>query len=424
MSNKIIKNRKISSSRKTFSKKITEIIGNFSTKKYKFNDEYQRQPDAWSQKNKSMLVDSVINDYYIPPILIANGGEIVDGRQRITTLLNFIDNKFKWSDNENQKLSFKDLSYKNQEIIRNHKLVFNNMGDKLSSEKIKNTFIRINENSIKLNTSEFILAKIKSENRKMLSNIANSKYIEYISNIKKKRKRFYNEYLIMTAIVSVEQKKGNVRNNICKYFSTSININEIEKKTLDVLKLMYSILGNDTAPAKSFKIFFYSVFAAFWENIKNKNIYNEDNNKQNIKNEIVNSIPKFSELQIGGGNKYDSWKQYDERSKIVKEILKNYNNVDKKRSVSRDNKLKLWNQNNKKCVNPQNNPDCKVDFHDINEVEVDHILPYTKGGLTVNSNLQLLCQSCNRKKGSKNINNYDIKRKKNIFTKLFKKNIN
>ena len=43
---------------------------------------------------------------------------------------------------------------------------------------------------------------------------------------------------------------------------------------------------------------------------------------------------------------------------------------------------------------------CQVCFKYVpdNEVEFDHIIPYSKGGPTTVDNIRLLCRSCNREK--------------------------
>lgn len=43
---------------------------------------------------------------------------------------------------------------------------------------------------------------------------------------------------------------------------------------------------------------------------------------------------------------------------------------------------------------------CKVDLTETS-IHLDHIVPLSKGGLNIDSNIQLLCSSCNCKKGSK-----------------------
>ncbi len=50
--------------------------------------------------------------------------------------------------------------------------------------------------------------------------------------------------------------------------------------------------------------------------------------------------------------------------------------------------------NNKKC----NKKDKKFD---LTEMEADHITPWSEGGKTIQSNCQLLCKDCNRRKSSK-----------------------
>jgi 5-methylcytosine-specific restriction endonuclease McrA len=45
-------------------------------------------------------------------------------------------------------------------------------------------------------------------------------------------------------------------------------------------------------------------------------------------------------------------------------------------------------------------PRCKNHFT-IDEIEDDHIRPWSEGGKTLPENLQMLCKDCNRRKGKK-----------------------
>ncbi len=45
-------------------------------------------------------------------------------------------------------------------------------------------------------------------------------------------------------------------------------------------------------------------------------------------------------------------------------------------------------------------PICGEEFR-LSQMEADHILPWSKGGKTVEENCQMLCRKCNREKASK-----------------------
>lgn len=40
-------------------------------------------------------------------------------------------------------------------------------------------------------------------------------------------------------------------------------------------------------------------------------------------------------------------------------------------------------------------------WFDFNAMEGDHVIPFSKGGQTETSNLQMLCRTCNRSKGNR-----------------------
>lgn len=67
------------------------------------------------------------------------------------------------------------------------------------------------------------------------------------------------------------------------------------------------------------------------------------------------------------------------------------------RNVTSALKLKVLKRDKFKCVSCQKTPatDSNVELH------VDHIIPFSKGGLDKLSNLQVLCKDCNNKKWNK-----------------------
>ena len=98
------------------------------------------------------------------------------------------------------------------------------------------------------------------------------------------------------------------------------------------------------------------------------------------------------------GEAYSKW--YKENKlpddiKLKKEIeeldreIKNLDEDDHRvRSVTQDVKDKVWNRDGGICVQCGNNEN----------LEFDHIIPFSKGGSNTYRNIQLLCQTCNREK--------------------------
>jgi hypothetical protein len=63
-------------------------------------------------------------------------------------------------------------------------------------------------------------------------------------------------------------------------------------------------------------------------------------------------------------------------------------------------RAKIKERDNYTCCN------CSLSIEDEKNLllEIDHIIPISKGGLTLENNLQTLCWRCNRAKGSKIVN--------------------
>lgn len=74
----------------------------------------------------------------------------------------------------------------------------------------------------------------------------------------------------------------------------------------------------------------------------------------------------------------------------IPKYISNLNPESNSRSISQNVKDLVWNRDGGRCVQCSSN--LKLEF--------DHIIPFSKGGSNTYRNIQLLCETCNRKKSN------------------------
>lgn len=143
---------------------ISEFYENDKAGKYEYNAIYQREK-VWSEEKKSFLMDSILKNYPIPPVFFRmkidqdtgiTKYDVIDGKQRLTTIREFIDGKIflpddfgddKIGNSELNGASFSDLDqhekYKKQFWRYRIPIIFIETDD---TELIKNVFDRLNRN--------------------------------------------------------------------------------------------------------------------------------------------------------------------------------------------------------------------------------------------------------------------------------------
>lgn len=145
---------------------ISEFYENDTAGKYDYNTVYQRDK-VWSEEKKSFLIDSILKNYPIPPIFLRmkidpetglTKYEVIDGKQRLTTIIDFIEGRVCLPDDfGDDKIgnslingaSFADLSkpendkYKKQFWRYRIPVIFIETED---NELVKNVFDRLNRN--------------------------------------------------------------------------------------------------------------------------------------------------------------------------------------------------------------------------------------------------------------------------------------
>ena len=82
---------------------IAEIIDWLKKRELVINNDYQRGGALWPTPAKSYFIDTILKDFPFPKVYFHEHidretkrprREIVDGQQRLTTLVNFVSNKF------------------------------------------------------------------------------------------------------------------------------------------------------------------------------------------------------------------------------------------------------------------------------------------------------------------------------------------
>ena len=133
------------------------------------NPPYQRR-SVWSPRDRRFFVDTILNNHPAPPIFLhktldENGRptyHVVDGKQRLQTVIDFTENKIRvpddFSDISLQKKRWKDLARESKDNFWNYVLIVEMLPD-VSDAAIRNTFERINRNSRKLTAQELRHAK-------------------------------------------------------------------------------------------------------------------------------------------------------------------------------------------------------------------------------------------------------------------------
>jgi len=123
------------------------------------------QPDfqrrlVWNKKHKEKFIDTILKGLPVPEIYIAQSGidletiatqhVVVDGQQRLRTIVQYIENS---SDFGHLVPKYKDLPKEQQREFLSYDMVVRNLGD-LDSDTIRDVFKRINSTQFSLNQIE------------------------------------------------------------------------------------------------------------------------------------------------------------------------------------------------------------------------------------------------------------------------------
>lgn len=180
---------------KTYSSKIY-CINDF--KEWYDRDElilspYFQRRTVWSEKAKSYLIDTIIRGLPIPKIFMRQKlndktfksvREIVDGQQRLNTILNFLKDGFTLMKSHNPEYAnkyFSDLPESIRKNILHYEIATDVLADP-KDEKIIDMFARLNTYNVTLNKQELLNATYFGSFKKTVFELAQEFYNFWLEN--------------------------------------------------------------------------------------------------------------------------------------------------------------------------------------------------------------------------------------------------
>jgi hypothetical protein len=173
---------------------IADIKRLLENKEIIIQPKYQRRRTAWPNTAKSGLIDTIVYNYPIQPIYLREfltetrerKKEIIDGQQRISTIIEFINGNFELSknfqDGEYKGYKFSDLPFETQQSILNYELSFISVRDADESDIIS-IFSRINSYTLPLNPQEKRNAEYTGQFKDLVYKLS-ANYISFWSQYK------------------------------------------------------------------------------------------------------------------------------------------------------------------------------------------------------------------------------------------------
>lgn len=153
------------------------------------NPGFQRRQVWKDNKRKSLLIESLMLRIPIPVFYVYEDNDtiwhVVDGLQRMSTIYDFIDGKFKLSGLQYLKnskgLKFENLEQKYKNRINSTTLTINVIDSTTPTQVKYDIFRRINTGGVPLNAQEIRNSTAKKSVRELLKNMANSKELRRIT---------------------------------------------------------------------------------------------------------------------------------------------------------------------------------------------------------------------------------------------------
>jgi hypothetical protein len=148
---------------------------------------WQRKPGVWTLNYKRYFIDSILRNYPFPTILLnartSEDGttiyEVVDGKQRLTTIFEFMNDEFttsaEYSDDLGAPQFFSDMPSEAKKAFYEYQVTVEVISHG-SLEQLREAFDRLNRNVARLNSQELRHARFSGRFIQLMEGLADDEF--------------------------------------------------------------------------------------------------------------------------------------------------------------------------------------------------------------------------------------------------------
>ncbi|WP_341479395.1 DUF262 domain-containing protein [Clostridium gasigenes] len=301
---------------------------------------FQRNP-VWNDKAKSYLIDSILRGLPVPQIFIRQiidihtrktNREVIDGQQRLRTIIEYVDGKFPVMKSHNEKfggLKFSELDEEAQEEFLEYELPVEVIKCK-EDYLIYDMFARVNTNSMTLNSQELRNAKYWGDFKVFIYSTT-AKYRKFLIDIKmftdKQLSRMVDiEFLSSLVIGSIDGIITDSASKIDSYYKKFDGcfdkVNKVEYEVRRIFEVIEELFESNSYNIVFFhrKVYFYTLYMTlnhFMFKIEGFEVerpieYIDENINKNI-DKLIYKLSNFESLleRYSDGMLYEDTKDLD-----------------------------------------------------------------------------------------------------------------